>query len=312
MYQENRKRQFIAEELSLLDISIVSRVRAFFKRSEPYESELGKDICQMDEKELDRLFGSAIHGRVEPFNNHVLPLLRKYVDWCRINGVEDTTSAIFSVKRQKTTVSVRLCFFRNPTDFQRFLNAVFEPVENGSMDAIYRAILWLNYIGIKGNDIFDVESGDVDLENMLIHFRGGEFLIYREAFQAIRFAETAEEIRYIHPGGTDYETILKRIDGSKLYRGFREALPRSFLASYHRKLDAALKEGATQTNPTKSSIYDSGIFYRLYDLDCNGLVATPQDVARAVPLYGDMEPPSYTKMWTLFKEYSRWKSEFDL
>ena len=160
----------------------------------------------------------------------------------------------------------------SPLQLQLKLDQAFVKVEEETMDCVYRAYLWQAFAGIANDyDALDVETADIDLYDMVIRRNDETYQLYKEAKDTFDKACRLESFVFKHP---NYTIRRDRVAGAKLIRGVKVD---NIKISTIRSL-VCRKFKAIGFETSYSRIYQSGIFYRVYEKERAGLPIDFSDV----------------------------------
>lgn len=333
MYNESIKQEFIsAYTTSASNRKVVQRV---FTSTEKYEAEYCTDFSQMDRVQMQRTLDEIVGIRTQSAESMFF-VLKEYVKWCSRNGIR-TSDAISDV-RIDAIERVRSHRVANPGHLKLSLDTVFPHPELNSIEYIYRAMLWLAFMGFEDFEAIKVKESEVDLKNMLIHYAGSRepYMIYAEAVPDIR--EACDAMEFIEPRGKDGvkkqrasgDTILrgkvsKKSADEQLESTFRQTISRAFKVA----IDSFEKNGieiprSLSLNLSYSRILLSGIMYRAYTREQIGIPPNAMFAALVEKeVKRKMEAKEYTininrtenKIRTVLMkgyidDYARWKCAF--
>jgi len=315
MYNEERKRAFIqsyTKSLNTADIAVNT-----FDALQPYEETYEKDMACFTVEELQPAINTilGIRSRSKWIR---MTILREYVRWCQINRVPDAQDSIMHIDLLGLD-KLREQMVSGPLHLQNYFNQVFDPESEETLDNIYRCWLWLGYSGIQEEDTLEIEDKDIDFSNLVIHFRGDEYPLYKEAIPAFRNAVGLTDFRYLHPNYGDKIVRRSRVDGHLLLRGIKATTKiltiRSTLSKH---LTECQKKGKTTQKLSFYRVSMSGLFYRMYELERAGI---PPDFGGFA--VRDMEGKEYSQNsgvkleWLqnrrardYMEDYQRWKLAF--
>ena len=292
MYNESMKQSFVdnlpTDDLKRMFLSL-------FKRSEPYETDVGKDILNFMVDECNGLLISLNPKSV----GHVGSLksqFSKYTEW----GIENKTITKNYWQLVPTGEDfVKLSFAsRNIKD----LNQLIEIVEQGLTVSYDRYIIYLLFMGIMG-DNFDelavIEESDVDKINGIITTGRRVYtmpsLIAKEISSNGYYEELKkrdEESKYfIKPYHTKHllgnpigYQHVHRVFG-KLNKNYNEANPRN------------------QKHFTPMTIWRSGLFYSLYETEVVKGSIVSDDFAYISEIFNNKNTySSYLRDYELYKK----------
>ena len=200
--------------------------------------------------------------------------------------------------------------FSSPKHLQAFLDKAFDPVENKSLDSVYRCLIWLLYGGMTIDQAREVVNSDVDLTHMLVQ---GRYELYRESVPAFQTVLTAKEFWAVR-GKSRTPSPESRASGNLLLRGTNgtEAVAKKqVLVVYfgHRK-------SVVKPQATPESIRMSGAFFRIFQAEAMGY--KPDFTGVALDRMGNITSASTERLEvnkqkmisTVSKEYQVWKRVF--
>lgn len=303
MYNEERKMQFLEETRSSTDFG-----RSVFRTTEPYEQEADKDLCELQTEIVQEIANKNFGSRTRTIDS-TIAFLRSYVTWCKEEGYQ-TCDGIYGVETQMDE-KMKRHMVASPKHLQSVLDKVFSPVENETVDCIYRCHLWMSFAGMDESEALDVMIDEVDFGTMLIEHGGKSFELYREAIPAFRMACEATEFKYEHP---KYMQTRNRFPGKYLMRGIRsEKVKPTTVKSIIQK---AFKANGIEL--TYSTIRMSGTFYRAYEVERMGEpVNFDILVSEHMAKMGSTYHSNYTRgkvarsiRRDLFDDYACWKAAF--
>ncbi len=305
MYNEERKMKFLTGTRSSPDFG-----KSVFRTTEPYEQEAGADLCELQLDVLQEIADRNFGFRTQTVDS-TLAILRTYVLWCKEQGYR-TEEGIFQVKIRMED-KMRRFMVASPKHLQSILDKVFAPVEEGTVDCIYRCLMWMAFAGVEEADALEVKTSEINFDKMLIEHQGGSFEIYREAVPAFKMACEATEFVYQHPLYGD-EIKRSRFPGEYLMRGIRSEKLR--LNTARGWVGKALKEKDIELSYGKLQI--SGLFYQAFELERFGQEVNFDDLVAERTIKTDHASSKnhkkhklpYSKKKNLMDDYICWKSVF--
>lgn len=265
MYNEEIKTKFIRSYTS--SISSAKVYVTIFNSIAPYEEKWEADLCTKEEQDLQPVIDNIVGLRSRSKWSRLI-MLKDYVNWCiNIEKVPNACDGMLKInsvgldKIRKQTVA-------NPPHLQEYLGKLYDAEDDKTIDNIYRCYYWLAYGGVSEEDILGIKCSDVDLENMVIHYKDTEIPIYREAIRAFKNCIELTQFVYNHPNYT--KTVWRnRVDGDTLVRGFR-ALPSIKTMRVEISRHAKAKEKDTGKRLSYYRTWISGIFFRAYERERMG------------------------------------------
>ncbi len=261
MYNEKRKSDFIGFYTGSLKTKQVAAT--IFNAMEKYEVAWGADLCTRSEEELQPAVDEIVGIRTRS-KWMTLIILKEYVKWClamRVPGACDgmlriTTVGLDKMKRQMVS---------GPLHLQKFLDDIFTPESDETVDNLYRCYFWMAFGGVDEEDSIQIKSDQVDFGRMVIRHKGEEFPIYREAVPAFRNAVELTSFLHRHTEPV-YEVRLDRVQGDTILRSVRSQVRvKSIRIAILKRINAMQAQGATIQKLSYDRLRLSGLFYRAYE-----------------------------------------------
>ena len=314
MYNESQKTEFIRQYTSSL--STAAYIQRLFDYFEPYEQIWGADLCTKSTEELQPVFDGASGVRTSS-RWMSLSILREYVKWCianRIPGAQDGALRIKVTGLDK----VRKRMVSGPLDLQCYLDQVFRPESEETIDTIYRCYFWLAFCGVEEDDALTITKDSIDLRSMTIQYNDMALPIYRESLPALRNAMELTSFAYHHPNYLK-EIRRERVAGNNIMRGVKSTLTNKKVTRSHiyDKQADAIKLEKTDRRPSYFPVSLSGLFYRIYERERAGIQPDFSEAA-----YRHMSGKTYkakslrAKQTALARDYMndyiRWKMAFSI
>lgn len=271
MYNTELKEKFAKQYTE--KISVRKACLAVFNAFEKYETKWGADLCTQSKETLEPILEDLLGLRAKSQQLRFV-ILREYVKWCIKNKVPGACDGMLKIdvstlsKMERQTV-------KNPMHLQAYLNEICDAESEQTTDNTMRCFYWMAYGGMEEEDIFKIRNADVDLPNLLIHFEGQDYPIYREAIPAFKSCMTCSQFLYKHPNYKgDKKTYRERAEGDILIRGIR-AIPSvmSMRSELSRRSKRCYEEGKTKLQLSYYRAWLSGAFYRTHEAELAGVPA---------------------------------------
>ncbi|MDB7829199.1 hypothetical protein [Intestinimonas butyriciproducens] len=305
MYNEERKKKFLEDRKKNSAFG-----RSIFKATEQVEEQYGMDLALLPSEALQSVVNERLGIRTRSVGT-AITFIKSYYTWCKENGF-DVGNGIDGLSIQNEE-KIRNTMVSSPKHLDILLNSVFDPVQEETMDCIYRCFLWMAFSGMEDADAMEVKVDEIDFDDMLIRHNNGEYELYKESIAAFRKACSLTEFVYVNPKYSKKVT-RNRFPGEYLMRGIRSE-----------KISLMTMRGIIGThfrnNGLKISynrIYLSGVFYRAYEMERAGFtpdfsVLAAERVERIDRNYS--ENYSKKKVTTAIEQdfiddYSSWKQAF--
>lgn len=315
MYNEELKKLFISGYTN--SEGTKRTVEGLFNLLAPYEQEVNRDVCTWNSEELSNVLGSVC-GISTKTHASSISVLKGYAKWCLSTGVHEACDSILHINYNDVGVErIRCTMVANPTQLQRYLNTMFEPEQEETIDNVYRCYFWLAFSGIREEDIFLIKKENLDFDNLIINHGYVSIDMYRESVSAFKNATFLNSFLYKHP---NYKSPIRRdrVSGDNIMRGIKANMNVISLRQIcNRQNKKLIDECKLSIKLGYQRVYKSGIFYRMYESERAGMIV---DFANIVADY--IEGREYADTTTdkkylqrqLEKEYNRdykrWKKAF--
>nr|WP_290461216.1 hypothetical protein [Acutalibacter muris] len=316
MYNEEMKSRFIREYTGSLNTANVATT--IFNAMEEHEKSWNADLCTRSSEELQPVI-TEITGLRSRSKWMALTILKEYVKWCiamQVPGACDGMLQIQTVGLDK----VKHQMVSSPLHLQKFLDDVFDPESEETLDNIYRCYFWMAFGGIDEEDTILIQNEQVDFGQMVIYYKTTNIPIYREALPAFRNAVSLNSFLYKHP---NYSKPVRRdrVPGDTLMRGIR-ATTKTFTmrTTLSKRNIKAIEDGLTDLQLSFYRVRMSGLFYRVYEMERAGIPTSFSEAALRVmdgktyTLHGreKLEHRQNKIERSYMEDYQRWKLAFSI
>lgn len=258
MYNEERKVKFLSETKKSPAFG-----KSIFRATEPIEQQYGVDLVMLPTEALQSVVNERLGIRTRSVGTAIV-FLRSYFTWCKENGYE-VGSGIDGLEIE-TGEKIRATMVSSPKHLELLLDKVFTPVQEETMDCIYRCFLWLAFSGLEDVEAMDVKTSEIDFEQMLIHHGDKDYELYKEAIPAFKKACSLTEFVYINPKYSKKVT-RNRFPGEYLMRGVRSE--KISLMTMRTIIGTHFRDNGIKIS--YSRIHLSGVFYRMYEMERAGM-----------------------------------------
>lgn len=316
LYDPNRKLKF-TDECGATQVASKNLMTLFLLSGE-YEREMGKDICVMDEAEINYVLDKCKAAKMSTRYRYV-QTLSMYHRWCGRNGIEAYPLDYNAVHNVNVEV-IRRRFVSSPMHLQVVLDNLFGDVERQGTENIYRGFLWLAFSGVKREMSCDILAEDIDFANQRIVHDGVAFPLYPESIPALRYLVELDAFRYYH---SNYRNVIlrKRVPGGKLLRGVRsDPVANEIGLEITEACRKARKEKGVDLAVSYVTISTSGKFYREHNREIvYGMNNLEAIVAEEIAASGKKFPDEarykrycWERSNAIKKEYEAWLFAFGL
>ena len=278
MYNEELKRKFIMDYTGSLKTANVAST--LFQAIEKYETAWGADLCTKSADELQPVINEMV-GLRSKSRWMTLTILKEYVKWCIAMKIPDACDGMLHIEAIGLD-KVRHQMVSSPLHLQRFMDSIFDPEEEETIDNVYRCYFWMAYGGIDEKDTILIKEEDVDFSGMFIRYKTTSVPIYREAIPAFRNAVMLNSFVYKHP---NYSKDIRRnrVPGDMIMRGIK-AVTKTFTirATLSKRNIKAIEDGKTNLQLSFYRVRMSGLFYRVYEMERAGITPNFSEAALRV------------------------------
>ena len=316
MYNEELKKRFIRDYTGSLNTANVAAT--MFNAAEKHEIEWNADLCTRSAEELQPMIDDIV-GLRSKSRWMTLIILKEYVKWCiamKVPGACDGMMHIEAVGLDK----VKHQMVSSPLHLQRFMDSIFDPESEETIDNIYRCYFWMAYGGIDEEDTIAIRKSDVNFQGMYIQYKSTSIPIYREAVPAFRNAVMLDSFVYKHP---NYSKDIRRnrVQGDTIMRGIKAATKTfTMRATLSKRNIKAIEEGKTDLQLSFYRVRMSGLFYRVYEMERAGISPNFSEAALRVMDGKTYSLKGHEKLEhkqnriekDYMEDYERWKLAFSI
>lgn len=318
MYNEELKNNFLDYFKQKRPEEAVDFCISTFQACEPFEKTWGTDLCTKSADQLGPMVEELVGLRVKSKWKRII-LLKEYVNWCIAIGFPGACDGMLKIESVGLK-KVRTQMVSSPVHLQKYLDEIFAPEKEETVDNIYRCCFWLSYMGVEEDDIVTIKCSDIDLERRILHYKDQEIELYYVSVPAFTKAARLTEFRFKHPNYNDKFVMRERAQGDTLIRGIRNAPTTIAIRSeLSRRSKRAVEDGSTQSRISLQRAKLSGIFYKKYELERAGCLVSFEDVAEG--FIGDrvykldkgrntQDAKKRQIMNDYLQDYQRWKAAF--
>lgn len=304
MKNVNLKDQFIKSyATSASSIALYSNIFQIIGR---YEDNTDCDVFAMSVQQLNDMINEFNVTRHKSSLVRI-SMLRSYVKWCKARGVNGVTDNIFEIDVDNCS-RVREVMVANPKQLQFFLDKMYDPESDETIDNIFRCYFWLAFSGMEAGDIVLLEDKHIVLEDMCVRYNMREYPIYREAIPCIKNCLNLKSFLYKHP---HYEPVRRdRLPGNMIMRGIKSIPEEGYMRNTtSRDISRAYKAGRIPQKLSHGKAFLSGMFYRIYELEKAGV---PTDFSEVAIMMGTKSERLDNAARNVRDDYYRWKIAFML
>jgi len=307
MYDEERKKQFLS---SFASESMRHKYGLYLERAGKVEEKFDcrlEDMTNEQAHEVALVFGAQRNATVKLLEH----LFATYKEWCEENGIQfkpDVSAFSFD-----TLSLIRTHMVFDPAQLQQKLDLVFHKESVKSTDNIFRAYLWMMFMGIGRQEAVEITNEHVDLSVPCVFVGDEVFKIPAEAFPCFYVLATSKSFVVPNPNHSDW--TLDRYSSNQFLRGtvgdnrkYKNIEARIGLASTSKGVSLRPRD-----------IAYSGVFYRTYlrELETGSPDFTQyvQDWLASSEVYKNQDKRSKQKRYqnvlsSVRKDYKNWKTVF--
>lgn len=217
MYNEDWKCQFINQHTE--DLNTRNLCISLFNAVEEQEEKWGADICTMSSMDVKPFIEKLVTNRKVTIDQRIR-IFRAYAKWCIDKGYPDACDGLLTVPITGYE-KIRTRLVMGPEHLQKCLNDICRPDTIDSTDNTFRVICWLIFNGVSDDDLAQIKTTDVNLNNMTYKYHASDHPIYPEAIRA--FKSCVFSTKFSTKGNTPQDAFRfrNRVDGDILIRGVK-------------------------------------------------------------------------------------------
>jgi len=328
MFNEKQKQDYINYE----GVNSIT-LEQYFKRIAPMERQYNKDITDMDADELKGTL-SSLNIRREESRGHCISLLRGYINYMKLIGKTDNSSAINSITPESIPAdnAIKSEMIKSADQLKEILDAAarYEYQDNRSIRD--KLVMWLLYLGLTIEELRHLRKNALNDDGIVTtsvkKAKNDTVSIVTKKYKAdenvLALWEECANMTFIEKDGSKYgkhAVNYELVDNEYMFRpiigqkkagtDLQQPCNVTFFASIVAKIFKNYFE-LTGNNILVSplNMRNSGIFYRLNLEEANGKEITPEVIAEEF----DIEYTSTvglsvkTRKWR--KDYDNWKLAF--
>lgn len=244
IYNEELKDKFIRSYTANLERAKIAK--GVFMVTAEKEMVWDRDICTASTEMLEELMPKLKLRRAYR-QSEACTILRAYIKWCYVQQVEGATLEGLVVF-DKLLESLKKEFVSSPYELQNWMDAIFDPEENNTVDLIMRGFYWMIYAGLRPGDAIKVRPEDIDLSAMRVTYGDQSVALYPESYYSLDKIINLSEFNYFHPHYG--KRVRPRLAEGTIFRGFKN----EFTESNIRQQAFKLMKAAHSSHKTEKKI----------------------------------------------------------
>lgn len=279
MFNEEFKNKFLS---TIKNDNTKNNLRYFFAITEPFETELKKDLCLFTSEELLNMFNNYGLSITSSSIESRISFMRLYFKWAVKMGCDDDIDALTYVRKSDYITGMIDKFVFSPKHLNEYLDSAFDKVELDTTDLIFRGLFWLAFMGVPYKYAESISSKCVDLNEESVMVGGEYYPMFAESIDVFRRLKTLQNFRFVHPLYKQ-DTWKDRLDSDMLLRGFQRSNSwknksvddkkrhHTIASDATSKLKRAVNDGVIKASITYESVRRSGIFYKMFLREQSGI-----------------------------------------
>jgi len=248
-----------------------AEIAGLFELFAPYEEAWGRDLVQQPIEKLQPAFNEISKKLTVTKAKALLTALQKYRKWYLADKPNAVCAGVLLLKVDVTD-KLRGSMVASLLHLKMALDEVFDAPERESLDCVYRALLWMAFVGVPRDQAMLVTVGEVDFYNMQIHHGGQDYPISPEGLAEFHKLCELDNLAYIHQNPY-YEQRRPRRAGDQLLRGYG---PQSILVEKVCS-DMSKRFSESKWALTYDSVATSGLFHGKFELERCGQAVSFQE-----------------------------------
>ena len=294
MYNERVKERYLS--LDAIDANEY-HVPILFKKTEPYEERLGKDLCNFTSAEIENFYKTEDYTSLNSMTVDNSAFV-KYTNWCMSEFlVVDSQNHFLEFPKARLATYLNLNKIDKSILSKEQLDQWVKELQNPS-DAFVVAAIFYGITGPNFSELWSLTDEDIDLKASKIRIKGKGWLEYPKSlcFLAIRSAEEKEYTQTTVRG----ERVVKLVDSNAVIKempNVKEDVDdfRKGRRIYH-KLLRVLKYYDVADIMTARTISESGILYQM-QLTGNLDFSNKEESEKLDLYYGEINRPTFLQKY---------------
>lgn len=268
MYNEDIKRAFISNTVLLSQAQNVEqierRLESVFIRSNLLETQIHKDIYEMDSSEARGFLSKHLCGGQE-YQVATLSTFKSYVDWALQQKISTFGYNVFAdIKTTEIDVSDSYAdtMVKDENDLVNCLNTILLDISEETADNARWCIFLLIFSGVPFKEVFYLKKDDLDLNNRVLRYGSQTIRVSDNLCEVLHNYLNMDELQKNGKNDSEYSAKIcdegYLISNTKNYGTDRDKMR----LSYTSDISTVMSNCAKKLKP--ATILDSGIFYRMY------------------------------------------------
>lgn len=309
MYNETTKRAFISTLSSKQNVLLAT---SLFNNIEIFEQESGKDISLFTAEALQKVQFKIGGSKTYSSRQQDASTLRSYLDWAFRHSICSTNMSSYVL--QAMDINANTVLVSSPLHLQFQLDTVFASEVEDTVDLLSRGFIWMAYMGIPKEDTIQITDSHVceygENKEKVISYNG---ILYKIPTEACITINKLCILKYL-TSTTSSGVVRKfdRVQGNVLLRGTTR-LNHITVEYLRTRITRKSKEYRLSKVLSYASLYKSGVFYRQYMLEQQGLIPTFTELMSSRSYYRENKKTDIyfqDKLKAIHGEYTAWKDKY--
>ncbi len=263
MFNESQKKDFLQYLKNEQKVSnnTLKRTEGYFNQTTEEETRLNKDLSLFSEAEYLSVLNKISRGGAVRTINIKNIAFKRYMRWLIKNKLPCNIK-LHDIKPSQFNLlpSFQTFYFRDPNHLVEITNQMFPAITENKMGNMYRAAIYLLYIGLDTGEIMKLMKDDFDFNESKITVGNKEFHIFPEFLRDLMYVWHQKYVRIETPMHWEYT-----FSDNRFIRGRGDAIQ---WVSVRKGITRANYE-CRKNDPDfpilfERTIYLSGILYRMY------------------------------------------------
>jgi hypothetical protein len=287
----------------------------FFKRlNEVVESKYNQDFSELDYDSVKTAI-SLLGGRNRQTIAWNMSKLKKYIDWCIINGRTSRTDNVMKYITSSeidNTYTYTQSMIKDPDHLRRIMDTALPDVRLKHPNNITRLFIWLVYKGFTDKEAVEIKRNDVFMVNKTIVYNKKEMQIDDDLLPLIEQIIEDGTFYFMMRGFVQEKSIIpseyllssiRPSNGNRLNH-FRDKLTK-LSVSYGETIGEKISLSAGR-------LFDSGVFYRWYKKELIHEEITEEHIVDYINDKGLNPFYISSEIKKIKMHYETWKKAFEL
>lgn len=315
------KTRFLEYKMSVANSKDIDNTRKTYLKSlndmSKVEADYQVDFCDADYNTLTMMIPDLIMGK-HSYRDNTFSIVKSYIEWCVLNGKSRNSENLLdliSLDEIDLSFSYKKIYVKDFDALCDYCDIVFNSVSSGTVDIMYRLMVYLLYYGVKKEDLTNIKISDFDKENDCLLYNNKSISLDDRVVNLINICINTD---FFVVGNLNTDTDRKYIkteSGYLISLISKTRIPKNIIQSLNVRITKANNDYKSATKKiikyTSSNIFYSGMMERVYEKEIqNGKVDTSEFEQIFIKSNFNNSVKNY-RIKGFLTDYNEWKKAWD-